>query len=172
MVNAVASQSNSTGGSGQAELREQSVGELVKQLADETATLVRQELELARSEATRAGEAVVTLARQELQLAKAEMAEKGRNAAPGFGMVGAAGAVGLLAAGALTACLILALDGTMPNWLAALLVALAYAAMAGGLYYAGKARVQDAGPLVPQQTVETIKEDVEWAKNQIGSERK
>jgi hypothetical protein len=165
----VASQRTS---SGQAELREQSVGELVKQLAEETTTLVRQELELARSEAARAGETVVTLARQELQLAKAEMAEKGRTAAPGFGMVGAAAAVGLLAAGALTACVILALDGTMPNWLAALLVALAYAVMAGALYYTGKARVQEAGPIVPQQTVETIKEDVEWAKNQIGSESK
>ncbi len=134
--------------------------------------LVRKELELARAEATRAGQTVVTLARQELQLAKAEMAEKGRRAGPGIGMMGAAGAVALLAAGALTASLILALDGIMPNWLAALLVALVYAALAGGLYYAGKERVQEAGPLVPEQTVETIKEDVEWAKTQIGSESK
>ena len=80
------------------ELRDQSIGELVKQLAEETNTLVRQELELARAEATRAGQTVVTLARQELQLAKAEMAEKGRKAGPGIGMVGAAGAVALLAA--------------------------------------------------------------------------
>ncbi len=159
-------------GLAQSELREQSVAELVKQLAEETTTLVRKELELARSEATRAGETVVTLARQELQLAKAEMSEKGRKAVPGIGMVGAAGGVGLLAAGALTACLILALDGVIANWLAALLVGLAYAALAGALYYAGKARVQEAGPLVPEQTVETIKEDVEWAKTQIGSESK
>jgi hypothetical protein len=156
----------------QAALREQSLPELVKQLAEETTTLVRKELELARSEATRAGETVVALARQELQLAKAEMAEKGRKAAPGVGMVGAAGAVGLLAAGALTACLILALDGIMANWLAALLVGLGYAAVAAVLYYSGKARVQEAGPLVPEQTVETIKEDVEWAKTQIGSENR
>ena len=156
----------------QADLREQSVGELVKQLAEETTMLVRKELELARAEATRAGQTVVTLARQELQLAKAEMAEKGRRAGPGIGMMGAAGAVALLAAGALTASLILALEGIMPNWLAALLVALVYAALAGGLYYAGKERVQEAGPLVPEQTVETIKEDVEWAKTQIGSESK
>jgi Putative Actinobacterial Holin-X, holin superfamily III len=166
----VASQGNST--QDQAALREQSLPELVKQLAEETTTLVRKELELARSEAQRAGETVVALARQELQLAKAEMAEKGRKAVPGIGMVGAAGAVGLLAAGALTACLILALDGIMPNWLAALLVGLAYAVLAAGLYFAGKERVQEAGPLVPEQTVETIKEDVEWAKTQIGSESK
>jgi hypothetical protein len=153
-------------------LREQSMGDLLKQLSEETKTLVRQELELARSEATRAGEAVVTLARQELQLAKAEMAEKGRRAGPGFGMVGAAGVVALLAAGALTAFFILALDGAVPNWLAALIVALAYAAIAGALYYAGKQRVQEAGPLVPEQTIETVKEDVEWAKTQIGSDKR
>jgi len=169
-VGAVASQGNST--QDQAALRDQSLPELVKQLAEETTTLVRKELELARSEATRAGETVVALAKQELQLARAEMAEKGRKAVPGIGMVGAAGAVGLLAAGALTACLILALDGIMANWLAALLVGLAYAALAAGLYFAGKARVQEAGPLVPEQTVETIKEDVEWAKTQIGSENR
>ena len=150
----------------QAELHDQSVGELVKQLAQETTTLVKQELELARNEASRVGETVVTLARQELQLAKAEMAEKGRKAGPGFGMVGAAGAVALLAAGALTAFFILVLDGVMPNWLAALIVALAYGVIAAGLYYAGKGRVQEAGPLVPEQTVETLKEDVEWAKAQ------
>ncbi len=118
------------------------------------------------------GEAVVTLARQELQLAKAEMAEKGRKAGPGFGMVGAAGLVALLAAGALTAFIILALDGAVANWLAALIVALAYAAIAAALYFLGKQRVQEAGPLVPEQTIETVKEDVEWAKTQIGSEKR
>jgi len=151
------------------DLRDRPIGELLKQLSQETTTLVKQELEVARGEAKRVGDTVVTLARQELQLAKAEMAQKGRKAAPGFGMVGAAGAVGLLAAGALTAFFILVLDGVMPNWLAALIVALVYAAIAAGLYYAGKERVQEAGPLVPEQTVETIKEDVEWAKTQLGS---
>ena len=160
----------SNSGGGQADLHEQSVPELVKQLAEDTKTLVRQELELARAEATRAGQTVVTLAKQELQLARAEMAEKGRQAGPGIGMVGAAAGVALLAAGALTACLILALDGAMPNWLAALLVGLVYAVVAVGLFYLGKERVRDAGPLVPEQTIETIKEDVEWAKTQIGSE--
>jgi uncharacterized membrane protein YqjE len=144
----------------------------VRQLADETRTLVKQELELARSEASRMGETVTTLAKQELRLAKAEMAEKGRKAGPGIGMVGAAGAVGLLAAGTLTAFIILALDGVMPNWLAALIVGLVYAAIAAGLYFSGKGRVQEAGPLVPEQTVETLKEDVEWAKTQLGSGRK
>jgi uncharacterized membrane protein YqjE len=156
----------------QRELRDESTGELIKQLAHETATLVRQEIELARAEAARAGEAVVKLARQELSLAKAEMAEKGRRAGPGLGMVGGAGVAALLALGSLTAFAILALDGAMPNWLAALLVAVAWGVIAAALYFTGKGRVQEAGPLVPEQTVETVKEDVEWAKTQIGSGKK
>ena len=156
----------------QAELRDQSVGELVRQLAQETTTLVKQELEVARGEAKRVGDTVVTLARQELQLAKAEMAQKGRKAAPGFGMVGAAGAVGLLAAGALTAFFILVLDGVMPNWLAELIVALVCAAVAGAMYYMGKERVEEAAHPVPKQNAESIKEDVEWVKDQTRSARR
>lgn len=165
---AVVSEGNSS--QAQAALREQSLPELVKQLAEETTTLVRKELDLVRSEATRAGETAATLARQELQLAKAEMAEKGRKVIPGIGMVATAGAAGLLAAGALTAFAILALDGIMANWLAALVVGLVYAVLAATLYHRGKARVREAGPLVPEQTVQTIKEDVKWAKTLIGSE--
>ena len=125
------------------DLREQPVGELLKQLADETTTLMRQELELA----------------------KAEMREKGRKAGPGFGMWGAAGVVGLASLGALTAFFVLALDGAMPNWLAALIVAVVYGAIAGLLYARGKKRVGEAGSPVPKQTIESVKEDVQWAKH-------
>ncbi|HEY0414816.1 MAG TPA: phage holin family protein [Gaiellaceae bacterium] len=125
------------------DLHEQPVADLLKQLATETTTLVRQELDLA----------------------KAEMKEKGRKAGPAVGLIGAAGAVALLAAGALTAFLILALDGVMPNWLAALIVAAVYGAIAGGLYLRGKEKVDDAGSPAPRQTIESVKEDVEWAKH-------
>ena len=125
------------------ELHDRPIGELLKQLANETTTLVRQELDLA----------------------KAEMREKAGKAGPGFGMWGAAGVTGLLALGSLTAFLILALDGAMPNWLAALIVGLVYAALAGVLYLRGKQRVEEAGSPVPQKTIETVKEDVEWAKH-------
>ena len=119
------------------------IGELLKQLADETATLVRRELDLA----------------------KAEMREKAGKAGPGFGMWGAAGVTALLALGSLTAFLILALDGAMPNWLAALIVGLVYAAVAGVLYLRGKRRVEEAGTPIPEKTIETVKEDVQWAKH-------
>jgi uncharacterized membrane protein YqjE len=131
------------------ELRERPVAELLKQLASETSTLVRQELELA----------------------KAEMREKAGKAGPGFGMWGAAGVTALLALGALTTFLILALDGAMPNWLAALIVGLVYAAVAGLLYLRGKRRVEQAGSPVPEQTVETLQEEVQWAKHPSRSAR-
>jgi len=101
------------------DLRDQPVGELLKQLANETSTLVRQELELA----------------------KAEMREKGRKAGPGLGMIGGAGVVALLALGTMTAFVILALDEAMPAWLAALLVTAIYAGVAGFLYMRGKDKV-------------------------------
>ena len=131
------------------ELRDRPVGELLKQLANETTTLVRQELELA----------------------KAEMREKAGKAGPGFGMWGAAGVSSLLGLGSLTACVIVALDGVMPNWLAALIVGLVYGAIAGFLYLRGKRRVQEAGSPVPEQTVDTLKEDVQWAKHPTTSVR-
>jgi hypothetical protein len=124
-------------------MRDRPIGELLKELANETTTLVRQELDLA----------------------KAEMREKAGKAGPGFGMWGAAGVTGLLALGSLTAFLILALDGAMPNWLAALIVGLVYSAIAGVLYVRGKHRVEEAGSPVPEKTIETVKEDVQWAKH-------
>jgi hypothetical protein len=112
------------------------------------------------------------LVRQELELAKAEMKEKGRVAAPGLGMIGGAGVAGLLAAGALTAFLILALSIFLPDWSAALIVGALLAVVAYVLVKQGKERVQKAGAPVPEQTIETVKEDVEWAKTRATSARK
>jgi len=131
------------------ELRERPVGDLVKQLAGQTSTLVRQEIDLA----------------------KAELSEKGRVAGKGAGLLGGAAVVGLLAAGSLTACLILALSEAIPDWLAALVVALVLGAVAAVLALQGRNRMRAAGPPVPEQTVETVKEDVEWAKTQRPSAR-
>jgi hypothetical protein len=133
---------------GEADLRERPIGELLKQLSQETTTLVRQEIELA----------------------KAEVQEKGRQAGKGAGMLGGAGLSGVLALGALTAAAILALDLAVAGWLAALIVAAVWGAIAGLLALAGKSRVQEATPPAPQ-TVETLKEDVEWAKTQGRSVR-
>ena len=112
------------------------------------------------------------LVRQEVELAKSEMAQKGRVAAPGLGMIGAAGVVGLMAAGALTAFLILALSIVLDEWLSALIVGVVLAGAAYVLAKRGKERVEVAGPPLPEQTIETVKEDVEWAKTQAKSARK
>jgi hypothetical protein len=131
------------------ELRERPMGDLVKQLAGQTSTLVRQELDLA----------------------KAEMSQKAGVAGKGAGLLGGAAAIGLLAAGALTTCLILALSEVVPDWLAALIVALVMGAVAAVLALQGRNRIRAATPPMPEQTVETVKEDVEWAKTQRPSAR-
>ena len=134
----------------QDDLRDRPIGELMKQLAQETTTLVRQEIELA----------------------KAEVSEKGKKAGIGFGLWGGAAVVGLFALAVLTAFLIMVLDTVMPGWAAALIVGGAYAAGAGVLYLLGRERVEEAKPVKPEQTVETLKEDVEWAKAQTRSENR
>ena len=131
------------------DLRDRSLGELLKQLSEQTTRLVHQELELA----------------------KAELQEKGKQAGQGAGMFGGAGAIGLAALGALTACFILALDIIMPAWLAALIVAVVYGIVAFVLVKQGQARIKKATPPLPEQTIETVKEDVEWAKTQMRSDR-
>jgi Putative Actinobacterial Holin-X, holin superfamily III len=131
------------------ELRERPIGDLVKQLASQTSTL----------------------GRQELDLAKAEMSQKASIAGKGAGLLGGAAVTGLLAAGALTACLILVLSEAMDAWLAALIVAVVMGAVAAALGLAGRNKVREATPPVPEQTVETVKEDVEWAKTRTPSAR-
>jgi nitrate/nitrite transporter NarK len=157
--------------SAQEDLRERSLPELMKQLADQTTTLLRKEIELAKAEAK---EAVDT--------AKAEMTEKAKEAGKGAGMLGAAGVIGLLAAIAFTAFLILVLGTFIPEWLAALIVTVLYAAIAAVLALRGKTQLQQVDP-TPRQTIETakdaqrqsvesVKEDIEWAKTQSRSAKR
>jgi VIT1/CCC1 family predicted Fe2+/Mn2+ transporter len=132
------------------ELRERPIGEVAKELTSDLSLLMRQEIELA----------------------KAEMAQKGRTAAPGLGLFGGAGVIALCAAGALTAFLVLVLSLFLPEWAAALIVGAVLAAVAYVLVRQGKERVAEAGKPVPEQTIETVKEDVEWAKTRASSARK
>jgi hypothetical protein len=119
-----------------------SAAELVKQLSEQTSRLVRQEVELA----------------------KAELAIKGKQAGIGAGLFGGAGVFGLYALGALTATAIAALATAMDTWLAALIVTVVWAAIAGVMALIGKSRVQKAMPPVPEESVESVKEDVQWTK--------
>ena len=129
---------------------EKSAAELLRDLSQQTGDLVRQEMELA----------------------KAELREKGKAAGMGAGMFGGAGLVALYAVGALTAAAILGLAIVLDAWLAALIVGAAYGAIAGVLALTGKKKVEQATPPVPEQAIESSKEDVEWTKQRAQAARK
>jgi hypothetical protein len=86
-------------------------------------------------------------------------------------MFGGAGALGLAALGAPDRLLHPRPERVMPAWLAALIVAVVYGIIAFVLVKQGQARMKRPAPPVPEQTIETVKEDVEWAKTQMRSDR-
>jgi uncharacterized membrane protein YqjE len=132
------------------DLRDASYGELFRRLSAETSTLFRQEIALAR----------------------VELQQKGKELGKGAGILGGAGVTALLALGALTATIILALAIALPGWLAALIVTVIWGSVAGVLAMRGKQELQRANPPVPEQTIETTKEDVAWAKTRARSARR
>src|ERR1700759_446732 len=114
-----------------------SIGELVKQLSEQSSRL----------------------ARQEVELAKAELAIKGKQAGIGAGMFGGAGVFGFYGLGALIAAAVLVPATAVTAWLAALIVAAVLAAIGGILALQGKHKVEEATPPVPEQATESVKED-------------
>jgi len=125
---------------------DRSLGELFAELAQETGTLVRQEVELAR----------------------VELGQKASRLGRDIAALAVGGAVAYAGVLALVAAAILALgEAGLPWWLSALIVGIVVA----GVGYALVARARTAlkaADLAPRQTVETLKEDREWAKEQIG----
>src|SRR3954462_10433096 len=106
--------------------RERGPGELVKDPASQTSTLVR----------------------QELRLAQAEVTQKGKLAGKGAGMLAGAAVAALLGLGALPALLIVVLDSALALWLAVLIVMVLWLALAAGLALAGKNALQASTPPV------------------------
>jgi hypothetical protein len=100
---------------------------------------------------------------QEMQLVKVELSSKIKQAGLGAGMFGAAGLVGLFAAGTLTAAGILALALVLPAWAAALVVAAFYGLIAAILALSGRKKIKAATPLAPEQAIRTVKA----AKDQV-----
>jgi hypothetical protein len=109
-------------------------------------------------------EQTTRLAQQEIELAKAEMAAKGKRIGIGVGAFSGAGLLALLALGALTAAAILGLATAVAAWLAALIIAVVYLAIAGVMALAGRSKVRAATPPLPEQTVESVKEDLQETK--------
>jgi uncharacterized membrane protein YqjE len=131
------------------ELHEESFGELLSGLASDMSTLVKKEIELA----------------------KVETATKAKRAGKGAGMLAGAGVAGLLLLMCLTTLLIVAIDAVAPLWVGVLVAIVLWAVVAAVLGLMGKKALQEAAPPVPEQTVETVKEDVQWAKNPTRSAR-
>ncbi|HEX6697228.1 MAG TPA: phage holin family protein [Solirubrobacteraceae bacterium] len=128
---------------------DRSLADLARQLSDQTTELVRHEVELA----------------------KAELRVKGKRAGMGAGMFGGAGAFGVYALGALTAAIIAGIAEALPVWASALIVAVVYGAIAGILALRGKKKVQQATPPLPEETVQSVKEDVRYTKQRAQEAR-
>jgi uncharacterized membrane protein YqjE len=118
------------------------VGELVQQLSQQTATLVR----------------------QEMRLAQVELQEKGKRAGLGAGMFGGAGLVALYGAGALIAAIVLLMATALEPWVAALIVGVVLLAAAGLLALLGKKQVDQATPPKPERAMESVQRDLEVVK--------
>src|SRR6185437_4396962 len=104
------------------------------------------------------------LVRHEIELFRVEMTAKAKDAGAGITLVSSATVAALFALAALTTTVILALALVMPAWLAALIVTVAYGIAAAVMAASGKKKLEEAAPPVPEQTIDTIREDVEWAK--------
>jgi len=119
-----------------------SAGDLVKQLTEQVSRLIRDELKLAEYEMTR----------------------KAKRMGRGAGMFGGSGLVALYGIGCLLAAAIIGLASVLPAWAAALIVGGALLVIAGVAALMGKSQVSKAVPPMPEQTVQSVKADVEEIK--------
>jgi hypothetical protein len=124
---------------------DQSIGSLIAEVADDVSRLFRQEVELAKAEI------------------KTEATKAGKAA----GMLGGAGLAGYMVILFLSLALMFGLAAIMPIGWAAVIVAVLWGAVGAVLYTIGRKRMRDVSP-VPQQTVETLKEDAQWLRNPTG----
>ncbi|CAL9413474.1 hypothetical protein SUDANB108_01708 [Streptomyces sp. enrichment culture] len=116
-----------------------SVGELVGQAAEQLSRLVR----------------------QEVALAKEELAEKGRRAGRGGGLLGAAGAVAYAGFLAMAGAGAAALSLVVPVWAAALIVMGVLFVIAAVLAAMGRGQLRRAAPPTPERAIDSVKADVE-----------
>ncbi len=124
------------------DLRDRPAGELVQQMSEQVSRLVR----------------------EELRLAQLELAQKGKRAGIGVGLFGGSGLLSLYGLAAIIAGVALLLALVLPAWAAALIVGAVLLATAGALALLGKRQVSEATPPTPQQTIDSVKADVEVVK--------
>jgi MFS family permease len=104
------------------------------------------------------------LVQDEIRLARLELQDKGKRVGIGAGMFGSGGLLALYAGGAIVASLVLLLSLAVEAWIAALIVGIILLAIAGFLGLVGKKRMQQAAPLVPEETVQSVKQDIDAVK--------
>ena len=129
---------------GTPDMRKEPIGDLINTVKEEGSNLVS----------------------QELRLAKAEMTGKAKDVGIGAGMFGGAGYVAGITGIALMLTIMFVLDTAMKMWLAALITTVLFAAIAGVLALMGKKKIQQAGPPIPEQTVESVKQTIETVKEE------
>jgi methyl-accepting chemotaxis protein len=117
-------------------------GELVKELSEQLSRLVR----------------------DELRLAQLEMTRKGKQAGLGIGLFAGSGGIAVYGLGCLIACAVIAIATVLAAWLAALIVGAALLLVAGMAALAGKGRLSKATPPVPEETIGSVKADVDEIK--------
>jgi uncharacterized membrane protein YqjE len=127
------------------ELSERSVGDLVQQLSQQTAALVR----------------------QEMGLAQVELQEKGKRAGIGAGMFGGAGLVALYGVGAVVAAVIMLAATAVEPWVSALIVGAVLLITAGILALLGRRQVEQATPPKPERAMESVQDDVEHIRERV-----
>jgi uncharacterized membrane protein YqjE len=109
----------------------------------------------------RLGEQVSRLVREELRLARAELADKGKRAGIGAGLLGGGGLVALYGIAAVLAGLILLLAQVMWDWLAAVIVGVVLLAVAGVMALQGRTKVREATPPIPEQATDSVRADID-----------
>ncbi len=123
---------------------ERSLGELFADLARDTATLVS----------------------QEVALAKTEMTTKATRVGKDIGFLAVGGLIAYAGLLAIIAGVILLLDQIVPLWVSALIVGLVVAGIGYVLVQRGLTALKRED-LTPRQTIESLKEDTQWAKEQV-----
>jgi uncharacterized membrane protein YqjE len=118
-----------------------------------------------------ASDQISRLVRSEIELAKVELADKGKRAGVGAGLLAAAGVLVFFGAGAIIATFALLLDLVLPAWAAALIVAGGLFLLAAGLALVGRASLKRALPAVPTATVASVRADLDAAKHAVADRR-
>jgi membrane protein len=120
---------------------------------------------------SRASEQLTTLVRDEMRLAQVEMAQEGRRSGIGLGLFGGAGAVAWFGIGSLVTAAILGLSLVVAPWFAAVIVGVVLLLTASALAMVGRREVSRATPVLPQESMQSVRRDVEAVKEGIHHDR-